>query len=305
MRITPGMVSAQVTADLQQSASALAVQQGVLSSGRRIGQPSDDPGGAAELVAMQSRQDTITQYQRNIAAAQDQLTATDTTLRSITADLTKARELAIQGANDTNDALARQSLATQVDQLIQELVSLGNTRGSRGMMLFGGQESTTAPYSVTSVAGAITAVTVNPRGIDTTTSVAVDDALTVSTGISGTAVFGAASDPTYAFATLITLRDNLNANDGAAVGASLDQLGALIDRATLASTTVGSQLGWLNTLEQRSKDQGVAVAASVSRLQDVDLITAAENLQQLQTAYQAALAAAGRTLGMSLVDFLK
>ncbi len=306
MRITPGMIATQVTADLQQAAAALAAGEGSLTSGHRVSKPSDDPGAAAEIIAIQARQATGDEYERTINAARDQLSAADSTLRSVTNALTNAKELAVQGASDTNDAVARQSLATQVNQLLEQLVALGNGQGPRGAMLFGGQETTTAPYSVTrDVNGNITAVTVNPRGIDGTTSVQVGDGNTVSTGISGTAVFGAQSDPNFAFAALISLRDNLNADNGAAVGASLDQLSAVLDRATLASTTVGSQLGWLNTLEQRSQDGSVALAGSLSRLQDVDLISASEKLQQLQTAYQAALAASAHVLGLSLVDFLK
>src|SRR6185436_14142390 len=105
------------------------------------------------------------------------------------------------------DALSRQALGTQIDQILEGVVSLANTRGPAGAMIFGGQEVTVAPYTVTrDVNGKITAVASNPRGIDGQMRVEVVEGLTVAQGVSGNTVFGAISDSTNVFSTLIRLR---------------------------------------------------------------------------------------------------
>jgi flagellin-like hook-associated protein FlgL len=211
MRVTPGMMSAQVQRELQAALAAIAHQQELLSSGRRIVAPADDPAGAAQAVTIRSRQAATAQFQSNVAAAKATLSTADSTLRSIADLVTQAREAAVQGASDSNDALARQGIGISVNQLLETLVTLANSRGGTGTFLFGGQESTTAPYTVTRDAGGqITAVTPNPRGIDGPTPAEIGESVTIPTSVSGTAIFGAATDPTYAFDVLIRLRDNLN-----------------------------------------------------------------------------------------------
>jgi flagellar hook-associated protein 3 len=205
------MMNAQVQRELQLALTAIAHEQAMLSSGKRIVAPADDPGGAAQAVTIRSRQAANAQFQKNIAAATAILSAGDNALRSVADTVTQAKEAAVQGASDTNDALARQSIGAKVNQILETLVSLANSRSGTGTFLFGGQESTTAPYSTARDSGGqITSVTPNPRGIDTPTPAGVVDGITVSTTVSGTAIFGAATDPTYAFDALIRLRDQLN-----------------------------------------------------------------------------------------------
>ncbi len=228
MRVTPSMMSVQVQRELQAALAAIAHQQELLSSGRRIVAPADDPAGAAQAVTIRSRQAATAQFQSNVAAAKATLSTADSTLRSIADLVTQAREAAVQGASDSNDALARQGIGTAVNQLLETLVTLANSRGGTGTFLFGGQESTTAPYTVTRDAGGrITAVTPNPRGIDGPTPAEIGERVTIPTSVSGTAIFGAATEPTYAFDVLIRLRDNLNGQrllsfqpDVSAVGAA-------------------------------------------------------------------------------------
>jgi flagellar hook-associated protein 3 FlgL len=306
MRVTPGSINLRVTADLQRSLAALGRQQGLISSGRRITAPSDDPGGAARAVLLRSRQAANDQFQKNIAEARTSLLSTDGVLQSIVEGITTAKELAIQGGNDTNDAIARRGIGDRVNQLLEELVAIGNTEGPRGEMLFGGQESTVSPYTVTrDVTGAITAVVPNPRGIDGATPAEVAEGLTISTGVSGTTVFGAPTDADNAFTMLISLRDALRANDGTATRATLDGLTTALDRVTLASTVVGTRLSWMETLDARSKDEAVVLSQSLSRVEDLDLAKAISDLNQIQTSYNAGLGAAARVLQQSLLDFLR
>jgi flagellar hook-associated protein 3 FlgL len=306
MRVTPGSINIRVTADLQRTLAAMGRQQGLIASGRRITAPSDDPGGAAAAITIRSRQTANEQFQKNINEARLNLVSADGLLQSIVEAITSGKELAIQGGNDTNDGTARLAIAGRVDQLLEDLVTLGNSKGPRGAALLGGQESTTNPYTVTrDAAGSIAAVTPNPRGIDADTPAEVAEGLTISTTVSGTTVFGAPADADNAFTMLITLRDALRANDGAATRATLDGLTTALDRAALASTVVGTRLAWMETLDTRLKDEGATLSQSLSRIEDLDYAKAISDLNQIQTSYNAGLGAAARVLQQSLLDFLR
>ncbi len=210
MRVPTSATYSRVGIDLQAALAALVRQQTLLSSGRRILSPSDDPGGAARSLTLRERQGAGEQFRQNVAEVRGLLGTADSVLQTVIETVTQARESAIQGANDTNDALARQSLASRVDALVETLVSLANSRANSGEYLFGGQESTVAPFAVTrDSAGRIAQVTPNARGIDREILAEVAEGVTIATGISGTTVFGASTAPTYAFDVLIRLRDNL------------------------------------------------------------------------------------------------
>ena len=306
MRVTPGIITARITANLQRALSGMARQQEQIDSGKRINAPSDDPGGAAQALTVRSRLAANTQFQKNVADVRESLTSADSVLRGVVDTMQRAHELAVQGGNDSNTATDRQALAGEVNQLLESIVAYGNSRGQRDTMLFGGQETTTAPYTVTRDAqGQITAVTANPLGIDGPTAVEVMDTLTVAPSVSGTTALGAPADPTSAFAVLISLRDALDANDGAAVRGSLTGVDAALDRASMASVVVGTRLSWVGALDDRLKDESLVLSSSLSRVEDADTASAVAQLTSMQTTYQAGLAASARTLQQSLLDFLR
>jgi flagellar hook-associated protein 3 len=211
MRVTPRMLAAQAQRELQAGLAAISRQQGLISAGKKFLAPSDDPAGAARSLTIRSRQAANVQFQRNVTAARTTLGTADQAMRAISEIVTQAREAAVQGASDNTDGLARQSLASTVNQLLETLVTLGNTRSSAGTFIFGGQESMVAPYTAArDTAGRITAVTPNPRGIDGETAAEISEGVTVPTTVSGTAIFGAHADPTQAFDVLMRLRDSLD-----------------------------------------------------------------------------------------------
>lgn len=306
MRVTPGLITMQLARDLNVALAALAKQQGMVATGRRINAPSDDPGGTANALTVRSRQAANAQFQKNIDAARRSLSTADSTLRSVIDALQLAKDLAIAGGNDAADALSRQALGTQVDQTLEQIVGIANSRGPDGTMLFGGQEVTVAPYTVTrNGAGKITAVTVNPRGIDGSMPAEVAEGLTVAQGVPGTTVFGAMVDPTNAFDMLIRLRDALNANNGVAVRAEIPTVTTAHDRAANASLLLGTRLGWLDALESRHQDEAVTLAASLGGIEDADMAKVISDLVQIQTFYEAGLASGARLLQQSLADFLR
>lgn len=214
MRVTPGVISAQIASALARAQEALARQQAMIASGKRITTPSDDPAGTSQAATIRSRQAAVDQFRRNLQEARSGLGGADSALRAVLETITRAQEAAIQGSNDTLAATDRQSLADEVNQRLEALVDLANSRGSRGQYLFGGQETRTAAYTVTrDASGTITAVTPNARGIDGSTPAEVGEGLTVATSVGGTSVFGSSTDTTFTFDVLIRLRDRLDQNN--------------------------------------------------------------------------------------------
>jgi flagellar hook-associated protein 3 FlgL len=133
----------------------------------------------------------------------------------------------------------------------------------------------------------------------------VAEGLTIQQSISGDAVFGSLGATSNVFDTLIRLRDALNTNNAAGIRTELDNVTTALDRATSGSVVVGTNLGWLDTIESRLKDESLVFASSLSRVEDADMAQAATELRQIQNSYEGGLAAGARLLQQSLLDFLR
>lgn len=120
-----------------------------LASGKRILAPSDDPTGTVVGLRLTTAIETTTQYQDNSAQAQARLDFEESTLAAVGAGLQRVRELAVRGNNDSLSAQDRGSIATEIEQRIQEVLGLANSQDANGEFIFAGSRSHTRPFAQT------------------------------------------------------------------------------------------------------------------------------------------------------------
>merc|ERR1711991_1230492 len=72
----------------------------------------------------------FSQYSRNADNAINRLTIADTALQSVTNLMLRAKELAIQAANDTFGAQDREALALELEEMKNEMFSVANSKPS-------------------------------------------------------------------------------------------------------------------------------------------------------------------------------
>ena len=94
MRVTNKMMTNTVTGNLFKNVKQLLKTQNVLSSGKRINRPSDDPIGMSKVLDYRKTICAIDQYDRNIAHGESWLNLTDSTLNAVGDSLIRAKELA-------------------------------------------------------------------------------------------------------------------------------------------------------------------------------------------------------------------
>ncbi len=119
-----------------------------LASGRKLQIASDDPPLAA--AAMRYRRDIAleTQMRRNIEGGRSFMSASEAALGSATESIQRVRELTIQASSDTLTGAERVLIAKEVDQLLRELVQIGNSKFG-DVHLFSGHLTATPAYSGT------------------------------------------------------------------------------------------------------------------------------------------------------------
>lgn len=305
MRVTNTMLVNQAVAAMQSALARIGLSQARMATGRQIQSPADDPAGQAAATRIQSRLDAMAQLKRQAQGAQSMLTADDQAMAQLREILARADELAVSGASDGKSAADRTAIASEVNGLLEETVGAANTlEDSR--YLFGGRETLTAPMTVTrDAAGNITAAAWNPRGVDGAVTVEVDEGVMMQTNVGGTAVFGAATDPTFVPTLLISLRDALVSNDATGVRNVIDGLKSAESRLADPSAAVGGRLRQIDQTLANLDTKTTGAQAALSAILDADVGRVATELSQQQLMYQASLSAAAQAIQPSLLEFLK
>lgn len=154
MRISTNTMFQSGSDRLSDLQSALQKTQQQLSTGRRVVTPSDDPIAAAQALDVTQAQSVNDQFGVNRKSATSTINQVESTLGDIGTLLENARTLAVSVGNVASMTDAdRASVATQLSDQLDQLISLANSDDGRGSYLFSGYQTSTQPFTKT-VAGA-------------------------------------------------------------------------------------------------------------------------------------------------------
>lgn len=127
----------------------------------------------------------------------------------------------------------------------------------------------------------------------------IGDGETVAVNLDGAPLFD------DIFSSLIAFRDGLRANDRTAINVAAGDVGREIDTVLTARGEVGARMRRLESAWDRLAQEELSLRTLISGLEEVDITAEVVELQVRDTAFQAALSATGRSLGRSLLDFLR
>lgn len=132
-------LNAQRNLDNSQSANQSALQR--LSSGLRINSAKDDAAGLAISTRFDSQVRGLNVAIRNAGDGVSLSQTAEGALGSITNNLLRIRDLALQSANGTNSSIDRQSLDREVQQLKEEVKRVSDQTNFNGTKLLDGSFS--------------------------------------------------------------------------------------------------------------------------------------------------------------------
>jgi flagellar hook-associated protein 3 FlgL len=116
-----------------------------ISTGLRVRKASDSPIEAGGIIRTQSALESLVQFRSSLQTVGDQLRAADGALNQAIDLLIRANSLASQAANFNQTAETRAGIATEIDGIFQNLVTIGNTEFG-GKFLFSGLDEDTRPF---------------------------------------------------------------------------------------------------------------------------------------------------------------
>jgi flagellar hook-associated protein 3 FlgL len=143
---------------LSRHTEALFMLQEQATTGSRINRPSDDPSAAAGVLNLQSENAVLENYLKTLTEAVGMLSVSSSVLQQITSTVNQAKTSITQVTSGTYDDASRQRTAEAIDNTLEQLVQLANTKHN-GQYLFGGSDTDSAPFVVERSDGKITSVT--------------------------------------------------------------------------------------------------------------------------------------------------
>jgi flagellin len=238
-----------------------------LSSGFRINRAADDAAGLQISETLRTQIRGNGQALTNVQDGVNVLNIADGSLDSITQDLQRIRELAVQGANDTFSTSQRSAINQEIRQLATNITRVAAATEFNGKKLLDGSITTTSGFKLQVGANAASGTNV----ID-------------ATNVGGVNVFGNVSSAS------LSLGDNGSALNTLTATSARNVI-SKIDGALNTINTRRAALGALtNRLESTANNINIAVenlSASESRIRNVDVAKESANLSRNQILQQA------------------
>ena len=295
---------ASLTAQRNQSKTSNDLSTAIarLSSGLRINSAKDDAAGLAIADRFTSQIRGLTQAARNANDGISLAQTAEGSLASVTDNLQRIRELAVQSVNATNSASDRSSLQLEVTQLQSEIDRVATQTSFNGTNLLDGsflskafqvganvgQTITVASIANTrtSALGVYQGLSLANQSIGTVSNTAV--ALTVTAGAGSTVALGSVAVDAKAIANAI--------NNGNVAGLSATADATVVAAGTSAATagtTAGTATYTINGIAISIAGGSGAAALAGNRANAV----AAINAQSAATGVTASDTGAGVSLG--------
>lgn len=345
MRVADKMNYDQVKSNLSKNRTEMMDLQNQAATQKRINKPSDDPMSATRVLTARTEISGSKQFIKNINAAKGFLEFSEQSLGDASEVLMRAKEIAINQANDPSAGpTSRGVSAAEVRQILSQLVQIGNRKyGDR--YIFGGFRTTQAPFDVNG----------KYWGDDGEMKIPVDKSTKVGMNLPGSQIFigrikdgsqgggtfdneidGTESRPNLppdavdvrgpastemneqtnlseswqtsgvnVFHVLDDLRVALETNDKASIQDSLDRIDESIAQIVLARAQLGWRANTLSSTLDQQQKGTIQSKAYASSLEDADTFELVSDINRTETTLKASLETSGKLIQPSLLDFLK
>lgn len=270
-----------------------------LATQKTINRLSDDPIGAGQVVRKKDRIKNIQQFQKNIEFSKGFLERTEGALSSMSENLIRAKELAINLSNSTNDALAREGASREIKQVCEEMLALGNTSYA-GRYVFSGFRSQTPALSADG----------NFLGDDGAIYLQMDAKDFRQANLQSRFLFEASNEERETghfnmIDCLKTLQEGLSSNSRDMIRRAMEELDHQMQKVTSYQATLGAIQNGLQTSSRRLELDQELFTEDLSRIEDADVFKASSDFKRTEATLQSSLLAANKLLQPSLLNFMQ
>lgn len=308
IRVTSNMLNNQMLLNLNRNGVNMNKLQTQLTTGRKLNKPSDDPVGITYSMRYRAELSSNEQYQKNVDSAQSWLEATDTAVDQVGSILHRVKELTVQASSSTNPQSALDSINTEIKQLKEQLLDIGNSK-INGKYIFNGQTYDKKPFDFPKGADNISDTT---GAGDLTTDTGeinyiIGDNIQLSVNITGSDLFGSPADQNgdHIFTMLDRLSGALEQSEFGVISDQLDLINTRMDKVLTARSQVGAKTNRVELMQGRLTDLEVNLNDMQGNVEDADYEKVILNAKIQESIYNASLSTGAKIISNSLADFLR
>ena len=311
MRVSTIMMYQQNMRGITDSQSAWLKYGEQMSTGKRVNRASDDPVAASQAVVLSQAQAQNSQYATARTFATQRVSIEESTLSQVTNAIQSAQEKIVYAGNGTLSDDDRNSLATDLQGIRDQLLNLANSTDGNGRYIFAGYKTDTPPFDDT---GKYVGGTLNvEQQVDSSRTMVIghtgnlifDNATSNAKPDADTNVFTALDSAIAALKTPVEGDETAKDTALAAIDKTNRSLSNSLNNVLTVRAELGTQLNELDKLDSLGDDRALAQTQQMSNLVDVDWNSTISNYTMQQTALQAAYKAFTDMQGMSLFQLNK
>lgn len=284
MRVNPFFIT-NLAAALNQTQASQEQLSSELSSGVRVTALSQDPIAAGENVLLLNQMQRDDSFTQTSSLVQGQLQVADSALGGVVTQLTQAISLATGANNGTLNADQLKGISNQLAGIRDEVTSLANT-SYQGLYIFGGTQTTAAPFVTSTATSPATTTYQGDSGINV---LQTPNGQTIQLNLPGNQIFTAQGTNNVFSALNNLIADYAN---GASVQTSVDDTEALSAAFNFVSqqrVTLDNSLTRLSAATDAVTNEQTQLTASQTTLMQANLPQVATQLslsQSQQTALE-------------------
>jgi len=315
MRITNGMMVSRMMLNMNNNLRNMDKEQNDLSTGVKIHRPSDDPVLVARSLKIHTDIAENEQFTRNVDDAYSWLDKTETSLKELNNVLQRVRELSVQAANGVLSAEDTQKIQSEVEQLKEHMVKIGNDTYI-GRHIFSGFKT---DEKYLNDDGTVNLKDIKGQKIEYQVGVSAKAAVNVT----GDQVFGELvdvvdenGDPVVdgdgnpvkkneMFKTMDDLIGAMKNGDSSKISNLLGDLDKNIENLLQVRGEVGAKMNTVEVIKDRAEQMTLNFTDLLSKTEDTDMAEAVMKLNMLESVYKASLSIGARVIQPTLVDFLR
>lgn len=264
-----------------------------LATQKKVNVPSDDPVNAHNLLTSRTLLSRFEQFDRNIGYGKSHLAMSEQALDRAKDVIIRLQELAVTAASGITAAETRNNIKEEVDNLYDELVSIGNTNYD-GRYIFSGFETGTPAFDQT---GAY-------QGDSNVQSIRVSLSGYIAIGTNGGEAFSGTNGGIDIMAAVSAFSTALGANDGPGIQSSLGSLETAFNQISDAVSDIGGRISRLNAAAEDISVYSLELKSTISGIEDADMVKLVTDLKAGEVAMEAALSSAGRVFRLNIFDYL-
>lgn len=264
-----------------------------IASGKILNRPSDHPLAMINVLHLRTAWSQVQQYQRNMETSKAWLNLTESALQQTEELIGRAKEIATQMASDTQNAATRALAAKEVDQLLDQALSLANS-DLGGKYIFAGYKINTVPFA--RVGG-----DVQYNGDTSSIRIGIGPKETIPINKDGQTVFM----DSQIFTILGNLKRALENNQAEEIRQQLENLEEVAEYFNNQIVDIGARMNRLEAKQNIYKDLDFFFQERIAAEEDADISALVVDLKAKELAYQAALLSSTKIHELTLLNYFR